>query len=136
MTLPVADKLDILELLARADSAASERDANGYVSCFTEDVVLDGDMGEHRSKEALRQSVGPIWQKEGAASVHLTLNAMIEPMIDESDRAVARSMLVILSVGPAISVYNVSSIVQYLIKTNGVWLIERRSVHSIPQVSR
>ena len=64
MTLPVADKLDILELLARADSAASERDANGYVSCFTEDVVLNSDMGEHRSKGGLA-SIGRSHLAEG-----------------------------------------------------------------------
>jgi hypothetical protein len=133
MTLSIADRFDIIELLARADSAASQRDAELYVSYFTDDVVLDGDMGEHRSKEVLRQSVGPIWQSEGLASVHLTLNPTVEPIVGVSDRAVAKSVLVILKEGATISVYNVSSIIQHVVKTNGVWLIERRTVSSMRQ---
>jgi hypothetical protein len=44
VTLSVADRLDILDLLTRAD-AASARDAAGYLALFTGDAVLDGDQG-------------------------------------------------------------------------------------------
>ncbi len=54
------DRLDILDVVARADDAATRRDADAYVAFFTDDAVLDGDKGEHRGKERLRQSVGPI----------------------------------------------------------------------------
>jgi ketosteroid isomerase-like protein len=128
MSLSLIDRLDILELITRVDSAASKRDADAYVSYFTDDAVLDGEKDEYRSKEALRQSVGPIWQAEGTASVHLTLNALVEPIIDDSDHAIVTSVLLILKDGPAVSVHSVSSIVQHVVKVNGSWKIERRSV--------
>jgi hypothetical protein len=78
MTLSVADRLDILDVLARADWAATRRDSEACVALFTDDAVLDGEKGEHRGKELLRRSVGPIWASEGAATVHLTLNAVLD----------------------------------------------------------
>ena len=83
------DRLDILELLALADDAATRRDVAAYVACFTDDAVLDGGMGEHRGKAAMEGAVGPIWQAEGDRSVHLTTNAVIESDLSSEDRAVA-----------------------------------------------
>ena len=42
MTLSVEDRLEIMEVVARADWAATRRDADTYVGLFTEDAVLDG----------------------------------------------------------------------------------------------
>jgi hypothetical protein len=38
MSLSAADRLAILEVITRADDAASLRDANGYVTLFTPDA--------------------------------------------------------------------------------------------------
>jgi hypothetical protein len=40
MTLSAADRLAILEVITRADEAASRRDAAGYVALFAPDAVL------------------------------------------------------------------------------------------------
>jgi ketosteroid isomerase-like protein len=128
MTLSVVDRLDILELVAKADSAASQADADLYVSYFTDDAVLDGDMGVHRGKEAIRQSVGPIWRSEGASSIHLTLNAVVKPVADDSDRAVATSTMVVLKNDSVISIHSAAFVVQNFIRVDGVWLIEHRLV--------
>ena len=40
MSLSAADRLDILELLSRADNAASLRDGAAYVALFTEDGIF------------------------------------------------------------------------------------------------
>ena len=131
VTLPTADRLDILDVLARADTAATRRDADAYVALFTEDAALDGAKGEHRGREALSRSVGPIWRSEGATSVHLTLNAVVDPVEGRPDRAVATSMLLIVVDGSPPSMHSVSLIVQYLVKAGPSWLIERRSVHPV-----
>jgi hypothetical protein len=104
-----ADRLDILDLLASADNAATRRDVASYLACFTDDAVLDGGMGEHRGKAALEGAVGPIWQAEGDASVHLTTNAVVELDSRADDRAVAHSVLVILA-GDPVTVRSVSNI--------------------------
>ena len=120
MTLSVADRLDILDLLIRADSAATRRDVDAYVACFTDDAVLDGNKGEHRGKDRLRQSVGPIWESEGTTSVHLTLNPLVESADDAADLAIARSILLILKDESPTSVHSVSSIVQHLVKRGAI----------------
>jgi ketosteroid isomerase-like protein len=131
VTLSIADRYDILEVVVRADTAASRRDADSYVALFTEDAVLDGAMGEHQGKEGLRRSVGPIWDSEGAMSAHLTLNAVVEGVEDQPDRAVATSALLIVVDGSPPSIRSVSAIRQQLVKVGTAWLIERRSVGPI-----
>jgi hypothetical protein len=42
LTLSAADRLDILDVVSRADAAATRRDADAYASLFTDDAVLDG----------------------------------------------------------------------------------------------
>jgi ketosteroid isomerase-like protein len=74
VTLSAADRLEILDVIGRADAAATRRDAGAYADLFTEDAVLDGSQGRH-SAAALRESVGPIWAAEGAATLHLTLSS-------------------------------------------------------------
>jgi ketosteroid isomerase-like protein len=128
VSLSANDRLDILQVLAQADSAATRRDAEGYVAFFSDDAVLDGEKGEHRGKELLRRSVGPIWASEGPSSVHLTLNAIVEDLDDRPDRAVATSVLLILTGNAPASVHSVSAIVQHLIKVGAEWKIERRTV--------
>jgi ketosteroid isomerase-like protein len=130
MTYSAADRLDILGLLASADDAATRRDVAAYVACFTDDVVLDGGKGEHRGRAALEEAVGPIWQAEGDASVHLTTNAVIEPDSSVDDQAVAHSMLVILASDP-VTVRSVSSITHHLVKESTGWRVGRRTVEPL-----
>jgi hypothetical protein len=72
VTLSTGDRLDILELLARADNTAARRDTAAYVAFFTDDAVLDIEKGDHWGRQALADAVGPIWASEGHTSVHLT----------------------------------------------------------------
>ena len=128
MTLATSDRLDILELVAKADAAASDRDADAYVALFTVDAVLDGGMGRHDGREAMRAAVGPIWEAEGPASTHLTLNAIVHPRESDPSQAVVTSVLVILRASPPPSIHSVAQISQDVVKLDGSWRIERRSV--------
>jgi hypothetical protein len=128
VTLSTGDRLDILELLVRADNAATRRDAHTYVALFTEDGVLDGAKGEHRGRQALADAVGSVWASEGASSVHLTLNAVIDPQPSEPQGATATSTLIIVDPGPPVAVRSMSTIVQEVVKIGGCWYIARRTV--------
>jgi hypothetical protein len=132
--LTASDQLDVLDAVTRADAAASRRDVEAYVSLFlfTDTAVLDGAMGEHRGKQVLRDSVGPIWAAEGPASVHVTLNPVVDAVRDQPDRAVVTSLLMILTVETPVIVHSVSAITQHLVKVGSNWLIERRSVQQVP----
>jgi uncharacterized protein (TIGR02246 family) len=127
MTPSAADRLAILDVITRADEAASRRDADGYVALFAPDAVLDGTQGRHVGREALRASVGPIWATEGPATLHLTLNPVIEPGLS-GDQAVARSVLLIIDRAAPPALRAVASITQELRRTEGSWLIIRRTV--------
>ncbi len=129
MTLSAADQLAILEVITRADKAASLRDADGYVALFAPDAVLDGTQGRHAGREALRASVGPIWAAEGPATLHLTLNPVIEPGPSD-DQAVARSVLLIIDPAPPPAIRAAAVITQELRRTEGAWRITRRTVAS------
>jgi ketosteroid isomerase-like protein len=127
MTLSAADRLAILDVITRADDAASRRDADAYVALFTPDAVLDGTQGRHVGREGLRASVGPIWTAEGPATLHLTLNPVIEPG-PHAGKAVARSMLLIIDPALPPAIRAVAVITQELRRTEGSWRITRRTV--------
>jgi hypothetical protein len=127
VTLDAADRLDILDLLARADNAATRRDVEAYVALFSEDGVLDGEKGEHRGRRALAEAVPAVWAAEGDATAHLTLNAVIDADPDHADRAVATSRLLIVDPRPP-TIKNLATIVQHLQKAGTRWQITRRSV--------
>jgi uncharacterized protein (TIGR02246 family) len=129
MTLSVADRLEILDVITRADQAASDRDAEAYVQLFTADAVLDGAQGRHAGREALRAAVGPVWAAEGPATLHLTLNPVIEDLDDDRGLRVAvRSVLLIIAPGPPATIHTAAPITQILVRRNGSWNISRRTV--------
>jgi ketosteroid isomerase-like protein len=133
MTLSTGDRLDILETVSRADWAATNRDRDAYVALFTEDAVLDGSQGEHRGREVLRQTVIQVWQNEGPASAHLTLNPVVDVVDGDDDRAVVTSMLLIIGAASPVSAVSAWVIVQRVARVGREWLIEHRWVAPIPR---
>jgi len=127
MTLSAADRLAILDVVTRADEAASRRDAEAYVALFTEDAVLDGTQGRHAGRQALRAAVGPVWAAEGPATLHLTLNPVIETGPSD-DQATVRSVLLIIDPSAPPALLRAAAITQELRRTEGFWLITRRTV--------
>jgi uncharacterized protein (TIGR02246 family) len=127
MTLSAADRLAILEVITRADDAASRRDADGYVALFIEDAVLDGTQGRHAGRQALRAAVGPVWAAEGPATLHLTLNPVVEPGPFD-DQAVVRSVLLIIDPAAPPALRAAAAITQEIRRADGTWRITRRTV--------
>jgi ketosteroid isomerase-like protein len=128
LPIPVEDQLSIHELLARADDAASSRDVAGYLALFTDDAILDGDKGTHQGKAALQEIVGRVWNAEGPATRHLTLNAVLDVISDPPLVVLATSTLLIVSAGPTPAITTVSAISQQVIKIDDNWKIRRRTV--------
>jgi ketosteroid isomerase-like protein len=127
MTLPAADRLAILDVITRADQAASQRDADTYVALFTADAVLDGTQGRHAGREALHASVGPVWAAEGPATLHVTLNPVIEAG-PAGDQATVRSVLLIIDPAAPPAIRTAAAITQELRRVGESWLITRRTV--------
>jgi uncharacterized protein (TIGR02246 family) len=127
VTLTTADRVAILDVVTQADEAASRRNADAYVALFTDDAVLDGTQGRHAGREALRAAVGPVWSAEGPATLHLTLNAVIEPGAS-GDSAVVRSVLLIIDPAAPPAIRTAAVITQELRRAEGSWRISRRTV--------
>jgi ketosteroid isomerase-like protein len=127
MTLSPADRLAILDLLTRADAAASARDVDGYLSLLTADMVLDGEQGTYRGTSAMRAALSAVWATEPQASLHLTLNPLIDAD-EQPGRAVARSVLLIVIPGPPPALAATARITQDLRQEDGEWKISRRTV--------
>lgn len=83
----------ILQLAAEADSRATRRDAAGYAALFTEDGVMEGDMGHASGRDALAAAVTRVWDDEPPGTLHLTCNAVVD---DSASTPVVASILVML----------------------------------------
>jgi ketosteroid isomerase-like protein len=129
MSLSPADRLAILDVITRADEAAGRRDADAYVALFTADAVLDGTQGRHAGREALHASVGPVWAAEGPATLHVTLNPVIEAG-PAGDQATVRSVLLIIDPAVPPAIRTAALITQELRRAEDSWLITRRTVAS------
>jgi hypothetical protein len=127
MSLSAADRAEILDVIGRADAAATRRDPRAYAALFTADAVLDGAQGTHAGAAALLDSVGPIWAAEGPASLHLTLNPIIDPG-DTPDEAIVASILLIVDPTPPLTIRTTAAITQTVRRQTGTWLITRRTV--------
>jgi hypothetical protein len=126
VNLSAADRLEILDVVGRADAAATRRDADAYAALFTDDAVLDGSQGLHPAAK-LRAAVGPIWAAEGAETLHLTLNPVIDPG-DGPDEAVVSSVLLIVAPAAPITIISAAAITQKVRRTGDTWRISRRTV--------
>jgi ketosteroid isomerase-like protein len=125
-----SDRVEILEILYRADAAASARDVNAYVALFTDDAVLDGEQGIHVGKAALRAGVREVWSKESPHSLHLTLNPVVTPDQADGERVLAESVLLIVAPSPSAEILVTANITQELRRSGLDWRISRRTVSS------
>ena len=89
--------------------------------------MLDGTQGRHAGREALRSGVGPVWAAEGPATLHLTLNPVVEPG-PSGDQAIVRSVLLIVDLAPPPAILAAAAITQELRRAEGSWRITRRAV--------
>jgi uncharacterized protein (TIGR02246 family) len=125
MTLSASDSIAILQLVARADACAIARDADGYAALFTDDAVMDGDMGTVEGRGALRNAVARVWAAEPAGTLHLTLNAVLdesraEPAVD--------SVMLLVGTGSSPGVLGSARVRQTVRHTPSGWRISTRSI--------
>jgi ketosteroid isomerase-like protein len=127
MTLTASDSIAILQLVTRADACASVRDADGYAALFTDDAVMDGDMGTVRGRRALRDAVARVWAAEPAGTLHLTLNPVVdgsgaEPAVD--------SVMLMVSRDSSPGVLGSAHVRQSVRHTPGGWRISARTINT------
>jgi ketosteroid isomerase-like protein len=125
MSLDPSDRLEILELVTRADDCATRRDAAGYVALFTQDAVMDGEKGRAEGREQLAEAVGQVWSGEPAGTLHLTLNPLIELTVPEP--TVTSVMLMISGDAPG-AIVGSARVTQTVRRTEEGWRISVRQI--------
>jgi hypothetical protein len=123
--LAPADALAILQLVAEADSLATRRDDAGYAALFTEDGVMEGDMGHAAGRDALAASVARVWENEPPGTLHLTCNAVIAG--SASAPAVASILVMLMPQPPGVAI-QVADVLQRLRHTPAGWRISSRHI--------
>jgi uncharacterized protein (TIGR02246 family) len=64
VTLTAAERLEILELVARLDDRATARDVSAYAELFTEDGTITGVAGTATGRAGIRDAVSAVWAGE------------------------------------------------------------------------
>jgi uncharacterized protein (TIGR02246 family) len=125
MILSASDSIAILQLVARADACASARDADGYTALFTDDAVMDGDMGTAQGHSALRDAVARVWAAEPAGTLHLTLNAVLD---ESGAQPAVDSVMLMVGTGSSPRVLGSAHVRQTVRHTAGGWRISARTI--------
>jgi hypothetical protein len=125
MTLDAADSLEILQLVARADACATARDADAYAALFTEDAVMEGAMGTAHGRAALRAAVARVWDNEPAATLHLTLNAVIDSSRPEPS---VESVMLMVTTGVSPAIVGSAKVRQTVTRSRSGWRISSRTI--------
>jgi uncharacterized protein (TIGR02246 family) len=133
VTLEASDSVEILQLVARADACATARDAEGYAALFTEDAVMEGDMGNVSGRSALAAAVARVWDGEAPGTLHLTLNALIDESGPEPSVASTLLLITPLSASP---VAGTAEVHQSLRRTSTGWRISSRNIKSHRSAAR
>ncbi len=120
-----ADALAILQLAAEADSRATRRDAAGYASLFTEDGVMEGEMGHAAGRDALAAAVARLWDDEPPGTLHLTCNAVIAG--SAATPAVTSILVVPMPQPPAVAI-RAADVVQHFRRTPAGWRVSSRQI--------
>jgi uncharacterized protein (TIGR02246 family) len=123
--LAPTDTLAVLQLAAEADSCATRRDAAGYAALFTEDGVMEGDMGNVAGREALTAAVARVWENEPPGTLHLTCNAIVD---DSASTPAVASVLVMLMPHPGGVAIQAADVVQQFTRTSSGWRISSRHI--------
>jgi hypothetical protein len=130
----IEDKLAIHELEARYVHAADFGDVEGWVSCFTDDGVLEGTLftlkGAKAFRDYLTKKAESVSQKSAGGIDHpfrhFATNIVTEVRGNQATAKVYHMMLQVLPQG--IKVLTTGITTDELLKVNGAWRIKHRKL--------
>ncbi|MGA8721420.1 MAG: AI-2E family transporter [Solirubrobacteraceae bacterium] len=129
MTLTAAERLEILELVARLDDCATARDVSAFGELFTEDGTITGVAGTATGRAGIRDAVSAVWAAEPPETRHLTLNATID---ESGPEPKVTSVGLIVTGGPTPRVLGSVAVSQIVRRTADGWRIASRVADDAP----
>jgi uncharacterized protein (TIGR02246 family) len=131
-----ADRVAIQQLIVKYAHVYDALDVEGYVSVFAEDAVFTFPGNELKGRAAIRSFITGARQRRSSAaptqpatqSYHSISNTLID--FEGPDRAHHRSYWQVLSgpVGGPFSVTNMGYYDDVVVKRDGEWLIQQRTI--------
>ena len=131
MALTVGDRLEIMELVARYNLAADEKDVEATLAEYADDGVIEGFYSTGRGKEAMRRDLPAIFEAEGTLKRHLAPNLRIG---GDGDVAEVSYVLLVVEGEERPAVGATALIRDELRKVEGRWLVARHHIGVDPSI--
>ena len=129
--LTVDDRLEIMDVVARYNLAADEKDVEGTLSHYTEDGVIEGFYSTGEGREAMRRDLPAIFEGEGTLKRHLAPNLVID---GDGGSARVRYVLLVVEGEERPMVGATARITDEMRKVEGRWLISRHLIEIDPSI--
>lgn len=98
MALTAQDRLEILDLVARYNLTTDSKDVDGYMDCWTEEMLFESPFGTFRTREEMRAFEAEHVHTGAMGKRHFSLNVAIE---GEGEEARVTSDLIVMEVAEA-----------------------------------
>lgn len=128
--LPTEDYLAILDVIARANLAADDKDVETTAAHYTPDGQITGSFTA-RPGAPFRDDLAKMFQGEGTLKRHVPANPVIE---GEGDRATVRWVLVVFEGETAPNLVATCLVRDEMRKVGGRWLIAHHDVRIDPSM--
>jgi ketosteroid isomerase-like protein len=125
VSLTTDDRLAILEVIARYNRLADDRDVEGTVALYTDDGYIDGDFSTGRGPDGLRADLPGIFAMEGTLKRHISVNHVLD---GDGETATVRSLLLVVEGETLPAVGATADITDELRKQDGGWRVARHHV--------
>jgi hypothetical protein len=123
--LSTADRVSIMELIARYARCLDSGDLDGYVNNFAPDGVL---FGSHVGHAQIREYVGQVIQRRNADPAR-RMHFVGSPVIEgNSQRVAVHSYLLWVQLGAESPVSAAAEYADTCVKLNGRWVFETRAI--------
>jgi hypothetical protein len=131
MALSVEDRLGIMEVVARYNLAADEKDVESTLLHYAEDGQIEGFYSTGRGKKAMRRDLPAIFEGEGTLKRHLAPNLLID---GDGENAQVSYVLLVVEGEERPMVGATAWITDEMTKVDGRWLISRHLIEVDPSI--
>ena len=131
MALSVEDRLGIMEVVARYNLAADEKDVESTLLHYAENGQIEGFYSTGRGKEAMRRDLPAIFEGEGTLKRHLAPNLLID---GDGENARVSYVLLVVEGEERPMVGATAWITDEMTKVDGRWLISRHLIEVDPSI--
>ena len=131
MALSAEDRLGIMDVVARYNLAADEKDVESTLLHYAENGQIEGFYSTGRGKEAMRRDLPAIFEGQGTLKRHLAPNLVID---GDGENARVGYVLLVVEGEERPMVGATARITDEMTKVDGRWLISRHLIEVDPSI--